>query len=284
MPKIEIRCPACSIRGYIEIEGTILDNKMDRGIMSVNLGTNQICEHTFVAYIDNNLEVRDCFITDFQIELPELPQIETEKVEEKEFPGSEVLNIDLIKMNFYPLTLTFIIRGGFFNKRILVLGENQFLNNYLQNFLKYVFQNSFNLDISLLSMEKYKKNKKKYEDFLIFEDKKIIRDNDKILNVKKLKIERVIIQRFFSEPIPNSSLLILKNEIYKTYLLSKTIVDFIKEFKGKEIQSKIILDNLEEVHEVKIQLPYLDFLFEIVKNYFKVEVPKTSKVSDFLKF
>lgn len=282
MPKIEIRCPACSKRGYMEIDGVILDRKMDRGIMTINLGKDQICEHTFVAYIDNNLQVRDCFLTDFQIEIPELAP--SEIVLETKIPSSEDLNVDLIKMNFYPLTLTFIIRGGFFNKKILVLSEDQFLNNYLKNFFEYVYQNSFNLDISILSMEKYKKNKKNYEDFLIIKDKKIIRDNDKILDVKKLKIESVIIQRFYSESIANSSLLILKNEIYKTYLLSKTIVDFIKEFKGEELLSKNILDNLEKVHNVKIQIPYLDFLLEIVKNYFKVEVPKASKISDFLKF
>ena len=280
MVKVEIRCPECSKIGKLEVEENLIIQSK-RGVSAINVTEDLICNHSFIAYIDKDFNVRDCFITDFTIELP---QIETEKVEEKVIPGSEVLNVDLIKMNFYPLTLTFIIRGGFFNKKMLVLGENQFLNNYLQNFFKYTFQNSFNLDIRLLSMEKYKKNKKKYEDFLIFEDKKVIRDNDKILDVKKLKIERVIIQRFFSEPIPNSGLLILKNEIYKTYLLSKTIVDFIKEFKGKELHSKIILDNLEKVHNVKIQLPYLDFLLEIVKNYFKVEVPKTSKLSDFLKF
>jgi hypothetical protein len=280
MVKVEIHCPECSKIGKLEVEENLIIQSK-RGVSAINVAEDLICKHSFIAYIDKNFNVRDCFITDFTIELP---QIATEKVEEKEIPGSEVLNVDLIKMNFYPLTLTFIIRGGFFNKKMLVLGENQFLNNYLQNFFKYAFQNSFNLDIRLLSMEKYKKKKKKYEDFLIFEDKKVLRDNDKILNVKKLKIERVIIQRFLSEPIPNSSLLILKNEIYKTYLLSKTIVDFIKEFKGKEVQSKIILDNLEKVHNVKIQLPYLDFLLEIVKHYFKVEVPITSKVSDFLKF
>ncbi len=282
MPKIEIRCPACSKKGYMEIDDSILERKMERGIMTINLGKNQICEHTFVAYIDNNLNVRDCFLTDFQIEIPELAP--SQMVQETKIPSSEDVNVDLIKMDFYPLTLTFIIRGGFFNKKILVLSENEFVNSYLKNFFEYIYQNSFNLDLSLMSREKYKKNKKEYEDFLIIDNKKIIRDNDKILDVKKLKIERIIIQRFLSESIPNSSLLILKNEIYKTYIFSKTIVDFIKEFKGEELLSKDILENLEEVHSVKIQIPYLDFLLEIVKNYFKVEVPKASKISDFLKF
>ncbi len=282
MPKIEIRCPACNKKGYMEVDGVILERKMERGIMTINLGKDQICEHTFVAYIDNNLQVRDCFITDFQIEIPELAP--SEIVLETKIPSSEELNVDLIKMNFYPLTLTFIIRGGFLNKKILVLSEDEFLNNFLKNFFEFIYKNSFNLDIIILSMEKYKKNKKNYEDFLIIKDKKIIRDKDKILDVKKLKIESLIIQRFYSEYIANSSLLFLKNEIYKTYLLSKSIVDFIKEFKGEELLSKNILDNLEKVHNVKIQIPYLDFLLEIVKNYFKVEVPKTSKISDFLKF
>lgn len=282
MPKIEIRCPACSKKGYMEIDDGILERKMERGIMTINLGKNQICEHTFVAYIDNNLKVRDCFLTDFQIEIPELAP--SQMVQETKIPSSEDVNVDLIKMDFYPLTLTFIIRGGFFNKKILVLSENEFVNSYLKNFFEYIFQNSFNLDLSLMSREKYKKNKKEYEDFLIIDNKKIIRDNDKILDVKKLKIERIIIQRFLSESIPNSSLLILKNEIYKTYIFSKTIVDFIKEFKGEELLSKNILENLEEVHNVKIQIPYLDFLLEIVKNYFNVDVPKASKISDFLKF
>ena len=71
MKKLEVRCPSCSNIGYIEISEEEVE-KAARGIFAVNISEGIACEHSFVAYIDKNLSVRDTFIADFQLELPEI--------------------------------------------------------------------------------------------------------------------------------------------------------------------------------------------------------------------
>ena len=79
------------------------------------------------------------------------------------------------------------------------------------------------------------------------------------------------------------SLIYLQNGLQKAYDLAKTIVDMIKNLKKNEkIYSKNIIAYLVKTHNVRIQLPYLDFLYDIVENYFEVNIPKSSNISNFL--
>ena len=118
MTKVEIRCPTCSKKGEIDLSEDLIE-KSSRGIIAINMGA-QICSHSFVAYIDRNLHVRDCFVTDFQIELPEM---ETDKLHEGEVPGTDVIDADLIKMDISALNLTYIIHCALINKKILLIIE-----------------------------------------------------------------------------------------------------------------------------------------------------------------
>ena len=112
MAKVEIRCPSCSKRGYIVLVEEVI-NQSSRGVTAINVSRDQICSHSFVAYVDKNLDVRDCFLTDFQIELPSMEQ---EEIEDKEIPGRELVDVDLIKINLHALQLSSILRGCFFKK------------------------------------------------------------------------------------------------------------------------------------------------------------------------
>ncbi len=96
MKKLEVRCPSCSSRGYIEISETAVE-KAARGVYAVNISEGIACEHSFVAYIDKNLSVRDTFIADFQLELPEIssPLVK----EPVTSPQLELIDVNLIKLN-----------------------------------------------------------------------------------------------------------------------------------------------------------------------------------------
>ena len=111
----------------------------------------------------------------------------------------------------------------------------------------------------------------------------IIKDKNEIIR-KKIKIERAIVQKFLTESMSNSSLIILKNEIYKVHLLSKIIINFLKDYKKKELLLKDLLDYLSEVNDTKIEISYLEFLLDVIKNYFKVDIPNTYTIPNFLKF
>jgi hypothetical protein len=89
MAKVEIRCPSCAKIGKIEIKESILSQSI-RGITAVNIPENLICEHSFIAYIDKNLAVRDCFIADFQIEIPQLEN--DQKIKRIDVPDSDFID------------------------------------------------------------------------------------------------------------------------------------------------------------------------------------------------
>lgn len=276
MVRIEIRCPSCSNRGYVEIAEEII-NKSARGVTAINIAKDQMCAHSFVAYIDKNLAVRDCFITDFQLELPQMET--TQKIEEKEIPSSEIVDVDLIKMNLSALTLANMIRASVFKKSVLIVSDQGFLKDHLFNFMKFIFQNSFEFDITAEKSEIYKKNKKIFKDYVVLDEKEVINDKDKILDPKKVKIERTIVQKFLAEYDTKSSLIIIKNEIQKSFELSKEIMALIENYKGQEkLGKKKLIDELSEKKGIKISFSYLEFLLDIIKNYFKFDL---STLSDY---
>lgn len=280
MPKIEIRCPSCSKIGYIDIiEETIKNIK--RGVLSVNIAKDTICEHSFIAYVDKNLAIRDYILADFHIELPDV--IIEQELEQKISITPDLLNIDLIQLNLHASLITFIIRGIMLKKKIILVSDLNILHDHVINFFEYITQNSFDFDILIVSKEEHEENKKKYKNHLVFENNQVINDKNRIIDPKKLKIEQKIIQEFYADYDVNSSVIILKNEIQKAYILSKTVRDYINNIKEK-LSSKKIINKINEVHGIKIQIPYFNFLIDIVKNYFEIDVPKLSDISNFLSF
>ncbi len=278
MKKIEVRCPSCSSRGFIEVSEEEIE-KAKRGVFAVNLAEGIICEHSFVAYIDKNFMVRDTFMADFQLELPEI--IPKKSIEPKDSAQLDSINVSSIKLNLSASLIAYVIRAILHKRKIVLIFDQLFMFDDVQRFFDYITRNSFETELVVISEDQY--NSESYKDFIVFNRKDIIKDDDGIINVKKLGIERALVQKFFEEYEPRPSLIYLQNGLLKAYQLSETIVDIVKNFKKKEkVYSKKIIEDLSNIHNVKIQLKYLDFLFEIVESYFNVEVPKSSNVSNFL--
>ncbi|TFG30600.1 MAG: hypothetical protein EU532_00495 [Promethearchaeota archaeon] len=275
MPQIQIRCPSCHKNGIIEIDANAL-KAVTSGLLAINVESKTICEHSFITYVDRNLKIRDYFIADFQFEIPQTLTIE--KIKEEKIPESEILNIDLIKLNLPANLVTFIIKSILLKKRILILLEEEFLHNQVINFFKYITLGAFNLDISIISKMEYNQNSKIYKNFMVFDGVDIIKNINKGINPKKLAIEKQIVHNFFSEDDSNSSLILLRNDIQKAYVLSKSIVDIINNLKKDEkINILKISKEIEESYSIKLSNMYLDFLIEIVKNYFEIDIPTISQ-------
>jgi hypothetical protein len=95
----------------------------------------------------------------------------------------------------------------------------------------------------------------------------------------KTKIEGAIVQKFLNESDSKSTMIIFRNEIYKSYIMSKTIIEILQNYPGdNKISKKKLVDLLIEKHETKIQFEYLEFLLNIVKNYFEFNL---SRLSDY---
>ena len=145
------------------------------------------------------------------------------------------------------------------------------LNDHLTNFFKFIFQNTFDIDISIETKILYKKNKKLFKNHIVIDNNKVINDKKQIMKPKLIKIERSIVQSFLAEPDPKSSLIIIKNEINKAYVLAQEVIEFAKDKKSFFLQD--LINNFKKIHNTKLQPSYAKFLIGIVENYFGVEVP-----------
>ena len=277
MAKLQIHCPSCSKNNFIEVSDDEI-KKTSRGLFAVNITEGIVCEHSFVAYIDKNFVVRDTFKADFQIELPNAISEDITEVE-KDF--SDLFEIDLIKLNLTASLLGYVLRAMIYNKKIVIISDQTYMFNQISAFFDYITQNTFNVDLNVVTEEDY--NSTGFDEYFAFKGREVINDFNSKIKATKLHVEKTIIQKFLSEYDPLTSLIILKNEIQKSFELSKTIIDVITNLKKNEkLYSKKMISELKKKHDVKISKPYLDYLYEIVENYFEVEVPRSSDISNFL--
>lgn len=282
MTIIQITCPSCKKIGNIEISDEAIKN-VSRGLLAINVASNLICDHSFITYVDKNLTIRDYFIADFQIEIPDIAP--TEDTEAKEIISKDTLNLDAIKLNLSANLITYVLKSIFYNKKIAIISDLSFLNDHIHNFFTQLIDGSFDAYISVISENEYKSNKKDYKEHIVLDGKKIIRDDEKIIKPKKLKVEKQMVSNFFMEFDPTTSYFGLKNEIRKTFRLSHSIVTFASTFeKNVTIDSEKVIDHLEKEFNFKIDKSYLEFLLEIVKINFGVTNIRAIGIKDYLKY
>lgn len=282
MTSIKITCPSCKNKGNIEISTENLKN-ISRGLLAVNVAANTICNHSFIVYLDKNLSIRDYFIADFQLEIPDIAPLED--IEVKEVISKDKLNLDAIKLNLSANLITHVLKSIFSNKKIAIITDLSFLKDHILNFFKQLIEGSFDAYISVISDDDYKSNKKNYKEHIVLDGKNIIRDDEKIINPKKLKVEKQMVSNFFMELDPITSYVGLKNEIRKAFRLSQSIIDFSSKFKKDlTIDSELVIDHLEKEFNFKIDKSYLEFLLEIVRINFGVKNIREVGLKDYLKY
>ena len=278
MVNLEVRCPNCSKRGKIEVSEEKVKNTT-RGLYAVNVSENLICDHSFVVYVDKNLSVRDSFMADFHIELP-APDSKQEI--DKEISNlSESIDVALLRMNFTASMLAYLLKAIIRKKNIIIISEKDFLNEHLSNFIKYIYSEFFNFNYEIIHLNDY--DNIHHGNHIVIQGNEVMKDDDNIFTSKLIKVERTIIQTFLNESDPNTGMILLKTELTRIYQLSETIVDMIKNLKKNEkLYSNKIISDIDNIRGIKLQIPYLDYLYEVVEYYFEVEIPKSSNISNFL--
>jgi len=231
-----------------------------------DLSVDNICSHSFIVYIDKNFHIRDYFIVDFRIKLP---QIEITRKEENLIPPKDIIDLELVKLNLSGRTLSYIINCIFLKKKMALIIEQDFLKKHFQNFLYYITKNSFDFTFVLIVEEQYQKNQenlyKQYEDYVFL-------GNKNLKSLKKLKVEKQIVQNFIYEEDEKFSLLLLKNEIKKVYVLSSQIIKVKNRLsKNQILTSRRILDYFKK-QNIIMDVNYLNFLTEVVRTNFGVEI------------
>ena len=194
-----------------------------------------------------------------------------ELIEADRIPNKDIVDIDLIKLNMPAMLLTYILKSIFLKQKIVIIDNQEFLHHHFNNFFKYITQNSFETYITIITEEMYKNNKKDYKDSMVFHSITILRNVNKLINPKKLFIEKQIVSRLVSEFDLEYSYIIFKNDILKAFEFSKEISDFINNFNEKDVPINIleISAELEKKYKTKISRIYLDFLIDIVKSLMK---------------
>ncbi|MFX1237419.1 MAG: hypothetical protein ACFFAS_19385 [Promethearchaeota archaeon] len=211
-----------------------------------------------------------------------IPDIEMEDVEEDLGDISNMPNVKLIKNSLDPDTLSYIIHACVLGQNLLILNDNKEIKNPLIEFIRFIYSDLFDINVSVESQEMYKNNKNLYKDYRVIGKSNILHDKKNVLNKRKIKIEKIIVQQFFNETNSNHSCISLKREMKKAYILSKELSDIIETFfkqndSMKEIDSDKITKILEEKYNTSITASYLAFLVDIMENYFGVNVPKVLK-------
>jgi hypothetical protein len=278
MKKLEVRCPSCASRGYIEVNEEEVKNTT-RGLFAVNVAESIICEHSFVAYVDKNLTIRDTFMADFQLNLPEVTT-PRQKVESTPSASFDKIDLSLIKINLTASQISYIIRSILYKKKVVLLTDLAYMIDHVYNFISFITEGSFQANIYVSAESDY--NQVEHGDHIVLKGKEVLLDDDHILD-KKSGIERNIVQKFLNIYDPKESLIFFRNELLLAFNLSQRIIDYINSLGKKEkIYSKKLIENLQNLEGTKIQITYLDFLYEIVEHYFGIDVPKSSDISNFL--
>lgn len=274
---IKIICPTCNTRGQISVKKNIIDRNK-KGVTAINVAENLICKHSFITYVDKNLDIRDAFVCDFKVEIP---QIEDPDLMKDDTPTN--FDLGIIKINLMPSVLANIIRAVIMGEKIIFISEQEFLNEHFLRFFEYIFGDSFNMDLKFLALEEYKKRTKDYRTNIVFKDSKILRDPNKKVEKANLKFELSIAQQFFTEYDEITSLIIFKNEINKIERLIHKILKYHETQKeGQEFKTKEAIEYLNEIYKIVMPLPYLNFLLDIIETYYKVNLNRPTKTANFL--
>ncbi|TFG30599.1 MAG: hypothetical protein EU532_00490 [Promethearchaeota archaeon] len=279
MTILQVICPECSKKGDIEVSLEALKN-VSKGLLAVHIPHDSVCSHSFIIYVDRNLKIRDYFMADFQFQLPEI--IPSESVKAIGLTEEKLKDLSIVKLNLSATLLTYIIKSILLKKKILIISSESFINPLILDFFRIITQENFNFSISFISKESYDEKSKEFNDFMVFEGTILINNANNSLNPKQLKVEKNFIHNFLSEIDFKSSVIMLKNELHKAYMLSSSIVEIVQNTNNIEkINVSKLARNLEKSHKIKINSDYLDFLLDIVRDYFGFNVP--SAVESFFK-
>jgi DNA-binding transcriptional ArsR family regulator len=211
-----------------------------------------------------------------------LPDMQIEGIKKLKIPNSEDLDVNIIKKYLDPLSLSYILFGVVSRKKILLLLERVFLKHHLEAFFKLIFKDNFEYEIIVEEIEEYIKDKKLFKDALILGESKVIEGVENKVKERDIKIERNIVEKFYTSYPEKASLITLKNEIKKAYILAEELSNRVVEVRENGdkglLDIKQLFEKLEKKYNIDLVLPYIVFLTDIVEKYFGV------KVSDIWKF
>jgi hypothetical protein len=268
--EILIVCPVCQNKKKIDIPGNVISQS--KGLSSISIPRNLVCEHFFQAYVDKNFTVRGYQKIDF--ELPK--NIDQVKIGVDILSESILSDAETIKWNISPENLSYIFRGIIFNEPIsfIVPDSKESLRRPIEDFLKFIFQETFKPNITILTEKTYKNLKKDFKNKTVIGWNKIISDKRRIMNINKMEVETKIINKFFREISKQEAIINLEYEIRKLFLISDRIMALAMDLEeDSEIDIISLADLLKERFSLDLEIQYLEYVIDVIRYYFKIIVP-----------
>lgn len=178
-----------------------------------------------------------------------------------------------IRLNLKPESLTTIIQCCLLKKRILILLDNHlaYLKDVILQFLDYIFADSFNKEMKVLTKEEYLKKKILYEDYIIVENGNPNGNGLSETKLIDLKFVEKLIEDYYHETDVSIGRGSLRYKLQELFSLSKALIDFYQK-RRNVLVPKVAIKHLEEVFFIKIKKDYLNFLIAIIQNYFNMNI------------
>ncbi len=176
-----------------------------------------------------------------------------------------------IKMNIKPETLIYILRSCFRKKRILLLIDEHlnYLRTPIKKFFDFIFEKSFFVNIIILTKKEFQENKDLFENSVILEGIRNIGKNSDEINLNDSKFEHDLIGEFYNDEEKISGLINLRERLEELYALSESIFNYCER---QTLSSRDLINYLEEKFFIKVPKEYLDFLINVVRDYYEKEI------------
>ncbi len=278
---VKICCPICFKKKEIQIPSDLKDKS--KSLITISIPINYVCDHTFQAFIDKDYQVRGYQKVDFELAL--YNNNEREIIEKQLLTDEDFNNAAVIKWNFSPEILIYILRCIIFNKKMVIIisDSNKSLIKSMESFLNTIFWKNFKIEVIILLKTNYDKIKSDFKNDIVLSPKKILNDKQKILNSKKIGVERKIIDNFYKED-RNYALIELEKKISDLYIISQYVIEIIDRRESKAFYNKFdIIDCLRNNYGINIEIQYFNLIRDIIRYYHKKVINiEEDKVEKFL--
>jgi hypothetical protein len=265
MPEIEIpsketmiQCPQCHTQKNIEIPGYVFSQKRS-GLIKIQLRTGQVCNHEFVAFVDQKGTVRGYEKIDFQLEFNAQTAAE--------YAAAEKLHLETLLEILGDFAVMNIFHAYMFDYPIYVIlrpTDNPHIAEQLNDLLLGFFPPELNTKqlVQSLNHQSYLRLDVKESEYLVFDINGIIL-NSPWEEKKKFDYENGVLKKALEIVDPTLQALQVRNEI--AYFQKK--VEFLLSYLETvhHTDENDLMDKMSREFRTKVTEPLFDLYVLFVK-------------------
>src|SRR5271157_189371 len=271
--KSKISCPVCQANQIINIPDYIFQQKQ-LGIINIQVRPGIVCQHEFIAYIDQKGKARGYETVDFQIQF-------TARTAEEQAASDQMVLEDLLEAlgDFATLLL---FHAFLFNYKIFILvapADNPLFVDKLNDLFSRLFPAS--LQPTTLA------EKLRWSDFATLDIKElpclVLNPNGLIVNStcgeqKKFDFESELVKNALKITTSSSQFLYIQQEIDNLKKKAEDIIALLE--KTEMIYEDELKDELSKQFNTKLTDYLMNLYIQFIKQHFPDMEPQLNKIHD----